>query len=103
MLVRRRMRTFATVTTMVANMMSSASTSSKFDGAAERFDQHPGQKAADDCAEGGAGTDQPEQSFRLTCIEERARVAPRVHRRDDSEAVHPDVEHGRQRAESARD
>ena len=30
MLVRRRMRTFATVTTMVANTMRSASTSSKF-------------------------------------------------------------------------
>ena len=69
------------------------------DRAADRLDQVARQDAAGDRAKRRPGADQPEQPLGLPRVEERVREAPRLHRRDDAEAVDPDEEHARQHLE----
>jgi hypothetical protein len=66
------------------------------DRAADRPDQHARHHAARDRAQRRPGADDAEQAPRLARVEERVREAPRLHRRDDGEAVDPDVERARQ-------
>ena len=70
------------------------------DRAADRLDQKARQQPAGDRAERRAGADQPEQPLRLPRVEQRVGEAPRLDRRNDPEAVDPDVEHRRAAARS---
>ena len=68
-------------------------------GAADGLDEVPRQHAAGNRAKRRARADEPEQPLRLPGVEERVGKAPRLHRRDDAEAVDPDEEDARQELE----
>ena len=98
---RARMRRLAISTIAAAERDQQRQHEQQVDRAADRFDEHPRQHAGGHRAERRARADQPEQPLRLPRVEQRVGEAPRLHRRDDAVAVHPDIEDVRAAAGTA--
>ena len=72
------------------------------DRPADGSDELARKEAAEDRAERRSGADETEQAFGLPSVEQGVGETPRLHRRNDPETVHPDIEHAGEQPEGIR-